>query len=64
MGFNCIWNDKPRSGIQTFFRYWAVLSLGPVLLVGALALFALASWPVLDKVIEYCFACARLALAD
>lgn len=49
--FNRIWNvDKPRSGVQTFFRYWAVLSLGPVLLVGALALSSLiASLPVLDK---------------
>lgn len=37
--FNRIWKvDKPRSGIQTFFRYWAVLSLGPVFIVGALAI--------------------------
>lgn len=37
--FNRIWNvDTPRTGVQTFFRYWAVLSLGPVLMVGALAL--------------------------
>lgn len=36
--FNKIWNvDKPRSGLQTFFRYWAVLTLGPVFIIGALA---------------------------
>ncbi|WP_370293319.1 YihY family inner membrane protein [Thalassolituus sp.] len=30
--FNRIWNvDTSRSRIQTFFRYWAVLSLGPLL---------------------------------
>ena len=36
--FNKIWNvDKPRSGLQTFFRYWAVLTLGPVFIIGTLA---------------------------
>lgn len=30
--FNRIWNvSQPRSGIQVFLRYWAVLSLGPLL---------------------------------
>ena len=38
MQFNRIWNvEKPRSGLQTFFRYWAVLSLGPLLFGAALA---------------------------
>jgi len=38
MQFNRIWNvDKPRSGLQTFFRYWAVLSLGPLLFGAAFA---------------------------
>ncbi|MFY9179216.1 MAG: YihY family inner membrane protein [Venatoribacter sp.] len=36
--FNKIWNvEKSRSGLQTFFRYWVVLSLGPVLIVGGIA---------------------------
>lgn len=52
--FNRIWKvDKPRSGVQTFFRYWAVLSLGPVFIIGALAINSvLASMPLmtdLDK---------------
>ena len=38
MQFNKIWNvEKPRSRLQTFFRYWAVLSLGPLLFGAALA---------------------------
>jgi len=46
--FNKIWNvDKPRSGLQTFFRYWAVLTLGPVFIIGALAASSLiASLPL------------------
>ena len=55
MQFNRIWNvDKPRSGLQTFFRYWAVLSLGPVLIGAAIAASSLiASLPIvadLEKV--------------
>lgn len=55
MQFNRIWNvDKPRSGLQNFFRYWAVLSLGPLLIGGAIAASSLvASLPMvadLDKV--------------
>lgn len=48
MQFNKIWNvEKPRSGLQTFLRYWAVLSLGPVLLGAALAASSLiASLPL------------------
>lgn len=37
--FNRIWKvDKSRSGVQIFFRYWAVLTLGPVFIIGALAI--------------------------
>lgn len=55
MQFNRIWNvDKPRSGLQTFFRYWAVLSLGPLLIGAAIAVSSLlASLPVvadLDRI--------------
>lgn len=36
--FNKIWNvSRTRSKIYTFFRYWAVLSLGPLLVVTAFA---------------------------
>lgn len=50
MQFNRIWNvDKPRSGLQTFFRYWAVLTLGPLLIVGAItASSVLASLPLMS----------------
>jgi membrane protein len=38
MQFNRIWNvSNPRSGMQTFLRYWAVLSLGPLLFGAAFA---------------------------
>ena len=48
MQFNRIWHvDKPRSGLQTFLRYWAVLSLGPLLFGAALAASSLvASLPL------------------
>ncbi len=48
MQFNKIWNvEKPRSGLQTFLRYWAVLSLGPLLFGAALAASSLlASLPL------------------
>lgn len=36
--FNRIWNvESSRSKVQTFFRYWAVLSLGPLLFGAAVA---------------------------
>ncbi|WP_430462940.1 YihY family inner membrane protein [Thalassolituus sp. LLYu03] len=42
MQFNKIWNvEKPRSGLQTFLRYWAVLSLGPLLFGATLAVSSL-----------------------
>lgn len=46
--FNRIWNvDTPRSGLQNFMRYWVVLTLGPVLVIGAIAASSvLASLPV------------------
>lgn len=49
--FNKIWNvDKPRSGLQTFFRYWAVLTLGPIFIIGALAASSLiASLPLITN---------------
>ena len=55
MQFNRIWSvDKPRSGLQTFFRYWAVLSLGPLLIGAAIAISSLlASLPAvagLDRI--------------
>lgn len=52
--FNKIWNvDKPRSGLQTFFRYWAVLTLGPLFIIGALAASSLiASLPLATSLEE------------
>jgi membrane protein len=46
--FNRIWNvESSRSKIQTFFRYWAVLSLGPLLFGAAVATSSvLASMPL------------------
>lgn len=36
--FNRIWNvERPRAGLQPFFRYWAVLTLGPLLFAAVLA---------------------------
>ncbi len=48
MQFNKIWNvEKSRSGLQTFLRYWAVLSLGPLLFGAAMAASSLiASLPL------------------
>lgn len=48
MQFNRIWNvSQPRSGMQTFLRYWAVLSLGPLLFGAAFAVSSvLASLPL------------------
>lgn len=46
--FNRIWNvESSRSPIQMFFRYWAVLSLGPLLFGAAVATSSvLASMPL------------------
>lgn len=46
--FNRIWNvESSRSKIQMFFRYWAVLSLGPLLFGAAVATSSLlASMPL------------------
>lgn len=49
--FNRIWNvESSRSRVHTFFRYWAVLSLGPLLFGAALAtsslLMSLPLWEV------------------
>ncbi|HBS41650.1 MAG TPA: hypothetical protein DEA26_03145 [Oceanospirillales bacterium] len=51
MQFNRIWNvDSPRSRVQTFLRYWAVLSLGPVLFGAAIATTSLlASLPLWEN---------------
>jgi len=48
MQFNRIWHvEKSRSRLQTFLRYWAVLSLGPLLFGAALAASSLvASLPL------------------
>ena len=51
--FNKIWNvSRTRSKIYTFFRYWAVLSLGPLLVVTAFAsssyLSSLTLWSTTD----------------
>ena len=48
--FNRIWKvDEPRSGIQTFLRYWAVLTLGPLFIISALTLSSiLASMPIVS----------------
>lgn len=51
--FNKIWNvSRTRSKIYTFFRYWAVLSLGPLLVVTAFAsssyLSSLTLWSATD----------------
>lgn len=50
--FNRIWKvDKPRSGMQIFFRYWAVLTLGPVFIIGALAINSvLVSFPLISDI--------------
>ncbi len=69
--FNKIWNvDKPRSGLQTFFRYWAVLTLGPVFIIGALTASSvvaslplitnLESTPLLVRMIPWLFSTAAL----
>ena len=49
--FNRIWNvESSRSKIQTFFRYWAVLSLGPLLFGAAAATSSvLASMPLWES---------------
>lgn len=70
--FNRIWKvDKPRSGIQIFFRYWAVLSLGPVFIVGALAINSvivslplmsdLGKAPIFVRVLPWLFSSVALA---
>lgn len=69
--FNKIWNvDKPRSGLQTFFRYWAVLTLGPVFIIGAFAASSLIvslplitnleSTPFIVRLIPWLFSSAAL----
>lgn len=69
--FNKIWNvDKPRSGLQTFFRYWAVLTLGPVFIIGALAASSLIvslplitnleSTPFIVRIVPWLFSTAAL----
>ncbi|MDQ4426776.1 YihY family inner membrane protein, partial [Thalassolituus sp.] len=49
--FNRIWNvESSRSKIQTFFRYWAVLSLGPLLFgAGVATSSVLASMPLWES---------------
>ncbi|MEE3189376.1 MAG: YihY family inner membrane protein, partial [Pseudomonadota bacterium] len=49
--FNRIWNvESSRSKIQTFFRYWAVLSLGPLLFgAGVATSSVLASMPLWEN---------------
>lgn len=51
MQFNRIWNvDSSRSRVQTFLRYWAVLSLGPVLFGAAITTTSLlASLPLWEN---------------
>ncbi len=46
--FNRIWQvERPRTGLNTFFRYWAVLTLGPMLFGAAFAASSfLASLPL------------------
>ena len=40
--FNRIWNvEMPRSGVTVFLRYWAILSLGPLLFGAAFAVSSL-----------------------
>lgn len=70
--FNRIWKvDKSRSGIQIFFRYWAVLTLGPVFIIGAIAINSvIASLPLISdlgkapmfvRVLPWIFSSAALA---
>lgn len=71
MQFNRIWNvDAPSSHIQTFLRYWAVLSLGPLLFGAAFAATSLiASWslwgeglslPALARLVPWLLSCAAI----
>ena len=49
--FNLIWHVKEaRKGVQGFFLYWGILSIGPILMGMAFAITSyIASWEVLNE---------------
>ena len=75
MQFNRIWNvDSSRSRVQTFLRYWAVLSLGPVLFGAAITttslLASLPLWentpsgwfPIFARMLPWAFSVAAISV--